>query len=79
MGNSVKEWLRQVRNPDGPEGDLIADMRKDETVPALFRNIREMRLHLQSRGACQEAIAAVPRVWRRYSRWLMRHAAGGTC
>jgi hypothetical protein len=72
--SSVKEWLRRARVTDGPEGDLIADMRSDAAVPGLFPNIGAMREYLQSRHACRrEAIAAVPAVWRRYSRWLAHH------
>jgi hypothetical protein len=69
---TVKVWLARERITDNTEGDLIADMRNDIDLPSLFPNIAAMREYLRSRGACPEALAAVPRVWRRYRRWSWR-------
>jgi hypothetical protein len=77
MANVTKTWLATALITDDPAGDLIADMRREqETMPSLFKNIRDMRAYLVSRRACPEALAAVPAVWRRYSKWLMRHPTG---
>ena len=73
---AVSDWLTAARVTDDPAGDLIADMRRDKTIPSLFGNIREMRSHLRLRGACPEALAAVPVVWRRYKSWLDHHPFG---
>jgi hypothetical protein len=51
-------------------------MRRDPNVPPLFHHIGEMRGYLRLKGAPAEALAVVPTVWRRYSRWLARHPAG---
>lgn len=71
-------WLSRARITDDPEGDLIADMRAElrrgADIPGLFPNVAAMRAYLRSRGACPEALAAVPGVWRRYRKWLDRHA-----
>jgi hypothetical protein len=74
MTNFTKQWLAHARITDDPAGDLIADMRREqETMPSLFKNIREMRAYLVSRRACPEALEAVSTVWRRYSSWIMRN------
>lgn len=69
----TKAWLAVAKRSDDPEGDLIADMARDPNIPILFHNIESMRAYLHDKGACREAIAAVPRVWRRYRRWTDRH------
>jgi hypothetical protein len=70
-------WLSRARATDDPEGDLIADMRSElrrgVDVPALFPNMASMRHYLRDRGACPEALAAVPGVWRRYRSWVDRN------
>jgi hypothetical protein len=66
---SVKLWVQSARVTGSPEGDLVADMRGDSGLPELFPNIGAMRRYLENKGACQEALAAVPGVWRRYRRW----------
>jgi hypothetical protein len=76
MTNVTKTWLAKSRITDDPAGDLMADMRRDAALPPLFRNIREMRAYLVSRGGCPEALQAIPVVWRRYSSWLMRNPTG---
>lgn len=61
----VREWALAARITDDPIGDLIGDLRHDRDLPFLFRNIDAMRAHLRNRGACREALAAVPSAWRR--------------
>ena len=73
MTSATQEFLARAHITGDPAGDLIADMRRDPAVPALFGNIREMRAYLQRRGACPGALEAVPIVWRRYSQWLTRN------
>lgn len=81
MSNTILTavWLTRAHVTDDPEGDLIADMRAElrrgAEVPALFPNMVSMQDYLRSRGACPEALAAVPGVWRRYRRWVDRHGA----
>jgi hypothetical protein len=74
--NWTKNWLASTRITDDPMGDLIADMRTDPGIPPLFKNIDAMRDYLRSKGACREALAIVPRVWRRYQSWQDRHPWG---
>jgi hypothetical protein len=76
LTNVTKSWLEKSHITDDPAGDLMSDMRRDPTLPTFFRNIREMRAYLVSRGACPEALQALPVVWRRYSSWLMRNPTG---
>ncbi len=70
-------WLSRARATDDPEGDLIGDMRAElrrgVDLPALFPNKAAMFDYLRSRGACREALGAVPGVWRRYRNWVDRH------
>jgi hypothetical protein len=73
MTEATTRWLAAARNTDDPAGDLIADMRRDPALPGLFSNVGEMRSYLQRKGACAEALAALPVVWRRYRHWLDRH------
>src|SRR6266446_5954487 len=72
-GQATRRWVAKARITDDPAGDLIADMRRDPALPGLFPNIQAMRDHLRRRGACREALAAVPVVWRRYRNWMDRH------
>jgi hypothetical protein len=74
--NWTKNWLAATRVTDDPMGDLITDMRSDPDIPHLFKNIDALRDYLRSKGACREALAVVPRVWRRYRDWLDRHPWG---
>jgi YozE SAM-like fold len=62
--NWTKNWLASARITDDPMGDLIADMRRDPNIPSLFKNIDAMRDYLRTKGACREAIAVVPKLWR---------------
>ena len=70
-------WLTRSRITDTPVGDLIADMRgelcRGIEPPRLFANCEEMRRYVRGRGACPEALAAVPGMWRRYCAWMDRH------
>jgi hypothetical protein len=73
---ATTRWLAKARITDDPEGDLIEDMRRDAKANGelpLFKNIHAMRAYLHSKGACHEALQAVPRVWRRYEHWLDRN------
>jgi hypothetical protein len=68
-----ERWLRVARVTDDPAGDLIADMRADRRLPALFPG--SMRAYLKSLNACSGALEAVPIVWRRYQSFLGRNPA----
>jgi hypothetical protein len=68
--NWTTKWARRTPIIDGPAGYVIAGMRRDPTVPSLFRHIGEMRSYLRLKRAPPEALAAVPTLWRRYSHWL---------
>jgi hypothetical protein len=69
----TKTFLRRARVTDDPVGDLISDMRRDPHVPRLFGGLRDLRAYLRSRGACPEALAAVPGFHRRYRAWIDHH------
>jgi hypothetical protein len=70
-------FLACARATDNPEGDLIADMRRElragVDMPEVFHSQRELQSYLRGKGACAEALAAVPGVWRRYRSWLDRN------
>jgi YozE SAM-like fold len=70
MTNWTKNWLAVTRITEDPAGDLIADMRTDPNIPHLFSSRDAMRDYVRSKGACRQALAAVPIVWRRYKSWL---------
>jgi hypothetical protein len=65
--NWTKGWLAKARISDDPEGDLIADMRGDPSIPPLFGSADEMRGYIRSKGMVsrsfarrQEGMAAIP-------------------
>jgi hypothetical protein len=70
-------FLARAHITDNPEGDLIADMRSElrrgADMPEIFHSQRELQAYLSGKGACPEALAAVPGVWQRYRRWLDRN------
>ena len=66
-------WLSQARVTDTPYGDMIADMRRCTDLPPLFRSLDHLRFYLRSKGACPEALALAPLVWRKYRRWVDNH------
>jgi hypothetical protein len=68
----MRDFLARARITEDFAGDLITDMRHDETLPPSFGSIREMRDYLISCNACPEALEAAPEVWRRYSAWRKR-------
>jgi hypothetical protein len=72
--NWTANWVRSSPITNGPAGYVIAGMRRDPNVPALFHHIGELRGYLRRKGASAEALAAVPILWRRYSQWLARHS-----
>jgi uncharacterized protein YozE (UPF0346 family) len=69
---SFAEWLAVARITDDPEGDFVEDARRDPTFPEDFPDAEAVRWYLRRHGACREALAVVPRVWRRYQAWLER-------
>jgi hypothetical protein len=73
---TTQAWLAAAQITDDPAGDVIADMRRDPDIPALFKNIDAMRDYLRTKGACREALAALPIVWRRHQGWLGRNPCG---
>jgi uncharacterized protein YozE (UPF0346 family) len=72
---TFRAWLTIARVTNDPEGDFVADARRDPTFPEAVPDIKAMRGYLLRQGACREALATVPRVWRRYERWLERSVA----
>jgi hypothetical protein len=71
--NWTKAWLAKARITNNPEGDLIADMRRDPDIPRLFRSRAEMRDYIKGKGACREALLVVTKVWLRYRRFVDNH------
>jgi hypothetical protein len=71
MGFSA--WLKVARVTDNPEGDFVQDARQDPTFPEDFPDAEAVRWYLYRKGACREALAVVPHLWRRYQHWLERH------
>lgn len=69
------DWLKVARATENPEGDLVGDMRRDRKLPDHFESADRLSIYLLCRGACPEALEAVPGVWRRYESWRSRSYA----
>jgi hypothetical protein len=71
--HKFSDWIGKARISDDAAGDLISDLKRDPTTPAMFLSMRAMRVFVEGRGGCEGAINAVPIVWSRFSRWLNKH------
>jgi hypothetical protein len=60
--NFVKAWLAKARITENPEGDLIADMRRDKDIPRTFPSLDAMRTYLMHKNAP--------------ARWMLFHVFG---
>jgi len=70
------DWLASAKRTNDPEGDLVADMRRDRDRPPTFQSITAMRDYVRVKsGGDRAVLAAVPGAWRRYKLWLARHSA----
>ena len=69
------EWLKQFSGQQNAIGDLARDVLRDRTAPAL-NGRQEWRLHLDSRNACDGALDAFERAWKRYAAEVKRDAQG---
>ena len=67
-----RQWLAAAKVTDDPEGDFIVDSRDDARMPDITTKA-ELRQYLRTRQACQEAMDAVPEVWRRFEQWRRTH------
>jgi hypothetical protein len=70
MSTTFNDWIMQAQITDDPAGDFIDDMRmviraNRHPLPEIS-NMDQLRSYLYLRGACHEAIATVPVVWKRY-------------
>src|SRR6187455_147076 len=72
--DGFKDFVRHARVTHNPAGDLIADMKADRELPDTFAGRERLETYLVLRGACDDAMALVPQVWRRYRSWLARNA-----
>lgn len=68
---SFRKWLRAVKATDDAAGDLILDLQSDDRAGwdgdcPRFATERALRAFLLSRGACDGALSAAPKVWARY-------------
>jgi phytoene dehydrogenase-like protein len=43
MNDGFAEWLKCARVTDDPEGDLVADMRRDPDRPRTFTSLKALR------------------------------------
>jgi|ERR1700687_471569 len=69
------DWVILVReNTRRLSGHLIYDLKRDDTLPDTFDNLKEFRSYLRSQGACTVAVSLAPKVWERYRRWVERSA-----
>jgi hypothetical protein len=57
----VRVWLNAARITNDPVGAVIADMRSDPDVPALFANVKEMRGYLHRKGRLPRSPGRRPR------------------
>jgi hypothetical protein len=64
-------WATRAEATDDPAGDLIFDLRRDyltgnsRNFPRIH-NLGELKDYLETQGACHGALAAAPKVWRRF-------------
>jgi hypothetical protein len=54
---TFRAWLTIARVTNDPEGDFVADARRDPTFPEAVPDIKAMRGYLLRQGACREALA----------------------
>lgn len=66
MSATWRQWLDQARITDDPAGDFLCDARSDKQMPDVMSSRAALVSYLRGRGACPEALEAVPEVWRRY-------------
>ena len=69
------EWLKQFSGQQNAIGDLARDALQDRTAPVL-NSRQDWRLHLDSRNACDGALDAFERAWKRYAAEVKRDAQG---
>jgi DNA primase large subunit len=67
---TFRQWANQAKITDDPVGDFIADFNADKKAPYDYESLDRLRLYLEVKGACPEAIAAARRAWKRYQRWV---------
>jgi hypothetical protein len=69
MSDRFAEWLERARVTDDPEGDLVADMRRDPDRPRTFTSLKALRGYIGFKSHYDPAVlASVPGAWRRYRR-----------
>jgi hypothetical protein len=77
MSTTFNDWIIQAKITDDLAGDFIEDTQAiilaNRRPPPVFYNMEQLRSYLRLRGACHEAIATVPAVWKRYRRWVKHH------
>ena len=59
------QWLKQFAGQQNAIGDLARDVLRDRKAPTL-NGRQEWRLHLDSRNACDGALAVFERAWAKY-------------
>ena len=65
---SFKQWaVSNFSGKDTPEGDLAHDMAGDDLFPG-GADHEAIRDYLIRRGACEGALEAFDRLWKRYRR-----------
>ena len=69
------QWLKQFAGQQNAIGDLARDALQDRTAPVL-NSRQDWRLHLDSRNACDGALDAFERAWKRYAAEVKRDAQG---
>jgi len=67
---NFKMFLSTARITDDIQGDLIADMKRDNDLPNDFSEPDQLRRYIKDRRACDGATDAVAGVWRRYRNWI---------
>jgi YozE SAM-like fold len=67
--SSFKQWLPEAEATHNPAGHLILDLKNDDELPDVA-SAAELLGYMERCGACTAALKAVPRVWKRYQRWL---------
>ena len=74
MTESFTKWLLERIKEDSATGDLARDAAQDPDFPE-YGGLSHYLEHLESNGACDNAIAALAQAWAKW--WYSRPKSGG--
>jgi YozE SAM-like protein len=69
---TFRQWANQAKVTDDPIGDFIDDFNSDRGAPDDFESLDRLRVYLQLKNACLEAVEAAASAWKRHQNWQRR-------